>query len=212
MQFSLPYLYEALAIALVLSLDSFACGLAYGASQIKVPLRSALIVAIVCSLTLGFTLLLGSAVAPYISQTAVKYISFAILLTMALLKLFENFIKLWLKKRGSRQIAFKLFDVRFILKVYENEQAADNNKDKILSKKEAISLALALSLDGLGVGFSAGMSGTNTVYLIVFSLLIGASALLIGQRTGTAAAHKAKDGLCWVSGIILLALAISKLF
>ena len=190
MQFSLPYLYEALAIALALSLDSFACGLAYGASQIKVPLRSALIVAIICSLTLGFTLLLGSAVAPYISQTAVQYISFAILLTMMLLK---------------------LFDVRFILKVFEDEQAADNNKDKLLSKKEAISLALALSLDSLGVGFSAGMSGTNTVYLIIFSLLIGASALLIGQRTGTAAAHKVKDGLCWVSGIILLALAISKL-
>lgn len=211
MQFSILYLTEALAIALALSLDCFACGLAYGASHIKIPVRSALVVSLVCSITLGFTLIAGSIVAPYIDAYAVKLLSFGILLVMGLLKVCENAVKLWLKGRGTRQLTFKLFDVRFILKVFEDEQAADNNKDKVLSAREAISLALALSLDGLAVGFSAGISGVNSVYLLVLSLAIGATALLVGQQTGNTATQKTKDGLCWVSGIILIALAISKL-
>ena len=97
------------------------------------------------------------------------------------------------------------------MQIFGNETVADSNKDKILSSAEAVSLAFALSMDGLAVGFSAGLTGANPVLLILFSLIIGFSAVISGHKIGGKLASKLKINLSWLSGLILVAIAISKL-
>ena len=211
MHFDINAFAEALIIAITLSLDSFASGFAYGASKIKIPFKSAFILSFVCSATLGLTLLLGAVVRPYISAEIIKYISFAILLAIGLFKLFEEVIKLLLKRTANRQINFNVFNFHFILQIFGNETEADSNKDKILSAAESVSLAAALSMDGLAVGFSAGLTGANPILLIALSLLIGFSAVMLGFKIGSKIASKLKINLSWLSGLILVAIAVSKL-
>ncbi len=212
MHFDIQAFAEALIIAVTLSLDSFASGFAYGASKIKIPIKSALILSFICSVTLGITLLLGNLIRPYISADIIKYISFAILLAIGLFKLFEELIKLLLKRTSNRQIKFNVFNFHFILQIFGNETEADSNKDKILSAAEAVSLAVALSMDGLAVGFSAGLTGANPILLIAFSFAIGFSAVMSGHKVGDKIASKVKINLSWLSGLILAAIAVTKLF
>lgn len=203
---------EAFIIAATLSLDSFAGSFAYGTSKIKIPFRSALTIAFVCSAALGFTLFLGGVIRPYIDAAAVKYISFAVLLAIGAFKLLEEVIKMLLKKKADKELAFNIFNFRLILKVFQSETEADINKDKVLSAAEAATLAAALSIDGLAVGFSAGLAQVNALFLILFSFLTGFAAVISGRKAGEKIASKIKINLSWLSGLILVAIAVLKLF
>jgi putative Mn2+ efflux pump MntP len=69
-----------------------------------------------------------------------------------------------------------------------------------------------LSLDGLAVGFGAAMGNVNVTAVIAFSLVTNALAILLGCYIGNKIAKKIPVDLSWLSGVILAALALSKLF
>lgn len=50
---------ETILLVLTLSLDAFVASIAYGANKIKIPRSSCLIINLVCSLFLGFSVFLG---------------------------------------------------------------------------------------------------------------------------------------------------------
>lgn len=202
---------QTLAVAAVLSIDSLASGLAYGANKIKIPVRSAIIIACVCAFTFGLTLISGKVLQPYLPLSPLKYISFAILMAIGVFKLFEAAIKIFMKKSGKTQLKFPLCKRKFMLKILQDETQADANKDKVLSAREALSLAAALSPDGLAVGISAGLAGLPAAAAISFALVLGFFALIFGQTAGKKLAQKTKINLSWLSAVIFIAMAVGKL-
>lgn len=203
---------RAVAVAVILSTDIFACGLAYGAGKIKIPVKSAAVISIICGLSLGLTSFIGGIIRPYISARAVKYISFAVLLAIGLFKLFEEVLRALLARTTRKELSLNLLGFRLILKVFQDETEADKNKDKILSSAEAVSLAAATSLDSLAVGFSAGL-GSAPVWLLPLAVtLVSFAAVLCGTAAGKKAAAKSRINLSWISGAVLVIIAVTKLF
>lgn len=177
---------EVLLLVLSVSIDSFIASISYGSSKIKIPLISALIVDIISSAMLGFSLIVGSFLQNLISINIAKIISFIILFFLGLYRLFEGILKSYInnKTKNSPELKFKLFDFNFVLQVYADEIKADFDKSKVLSYKEAVYLSIALSLDSLAVGFGSSLMLINYIQVFIISLIIGLIAILLGSLIG----------------------------
>jgi Domain of unknown function DUF. len=99
------------------------------------------------------------------------------------------------------------FDINIGIKKEENEIISS----KILKLKEASSLSVALSLDGLAVGFGAALANANSIQIVAFSLISDMLAVMLGGFLGNKIAEKISFNLSWLSGIMLMILAFLKL-
>ncbi len=205
---------ETLLLVLSVSIDSFLASISYGTSKIRIPFSSALIVDIISSTMLGSSLLVGSFLQDYISLNIAKIISFIILFLLGIYRLFESILKSYINN-NSKELSpfkFKLFDFNFVLQVYADEIKADFDKSKILTSKESIYLAFALSLDSLAVGFGSSLLTINYIEVFIVSIIIGLIAILLGACVGRKFVESTNLNLSWLSGLMLVILAFLRVF
>lgn len=204
---------EAAALASALSIDTFAASFAYGSNKIKIPLSSIQIISLICSAMLGLSLLAGAYVSRFIPGWLTNTICFSILFLLGMTKLLDSFTKSIIRKYNSvrKQIRFSMFNFRFVLSLYADPEAADQDHSKTISPAESASLAVALSLDGIAVGFGAALGNVNVLAVVLCSLVANALAALLGVYLGGKTVEKIPFNLSWVSGAILILMAFAKL-
>ena len=214
MQFSFTTILEAIILASALSLDAFVASFAYGSRKIKIPFKSVQIINLICSAITGLSLLAGSILRQYIPDWLTVTISFSILFILGIVKLLDSITKSIIRKHNNlnKEIKFSLFNLKFILNLYANPEEADIDRSRILSPVEAASLAIALSLDGITVGLGAAIGNVNGLAVFICSLITNMTAILLGCFAGNKIAGKTHFNLSWLSGLILIILAFSKLF
>lgn len=194
-------------------MDAFVSSFAYGTNKIKIPFKSVAVIAIVCSSFLTASIFLASLLNSFISAEITRILSFSILFLLGLTKFFDSTIKLYIKRHNqlNKELNFSVFNLQFMLNVYANPEEADINASKTLSPKEAVYLAIALSIDGLAVGFGAGLIAVNHLLVIVLAFLTDTIALTLGCQLGNKVVEKTVLNLSWLSGIVLIGLAFLKL-
>ena len=206
--------FEAALIASSISLDSFTASFAYGGNKIKIPLKSIVIINLVCCAMLGISLLIGTALREYVPLGLTGFISFGILFFIGAVKLLDSVTKSIIRKYSSinKEIRFSVLNFKFILNLYADPEKADVDASKTISPSEAATLAVALSLDGLAVGFGAALGNVNGLAIFFASLLINLLALMLGCFLGTKAANKSRFNISWLGGVVLIVLAFANLF
>lgn len=211
--FSVPFLLEALLLVTALSLDAFASSFAYGAAKIKIPVSSLVVINLICSGTLALALLFGGLLQGVLPSGLGSGLCFLLLLGLGTLKIFDSAIKALIRKHGrfQKKIRFSLLHLGFILKIYANPETADRDHSRILTAGEAAALALALSLDGMAVGFGAGLAQSTSLLVVLLSLMSDTLALTLGCWLGHRCQSLLRRDLSWVSGALLILLAILKL-
>lgn len=214
MSFFLPNLspaLEALLLCAAVSLDAFAASFAYGAGRIRVPLSSAGILSVLCSLLLAVSLLAGNILRPLLPEPFTRAVCFSILFILGILKLFDSSVKALIRRTGGihKDIRFSVSRVRFILNVYADPEEADRDLSRTLSPAEAASLAVALSLDGLAAGFGAGLVSVSLPLTLILSLFMGLFAVIFGGWLGNRTAETVD--LSWLGGVLLILLALLRL-
>jgi len=205
---------EAVVLASSLSLDAFAASFAYGANKIKLPMLSLQIVNLVCCFILGASLLAGTVVRQYLPDWITTAVCFSILFILGVAKLLDSMTKAFIRRHNQycKEIKFSFLNFKVILNLYANPEAADADESKVISPAEAVSLAVALSLDGLAAGFGAALGSVSLWAILLASFIINMLALLLGGYIGGKAARKLPFDLAWASGAILIILAFAKLF
>jgi putative sporulation protein YtaF len=207
-------LIEILVLVIALSIDAFVACFAYGANKIRIPLSSINVLNIVCTAVLGISLFLGEIVESYIPIGVTKLICFFMLFAIGVVKFFDSATRSFINKRNhiDKEIDFSIFNLKFILHIYAKPEAADKDFSKVLSANEAISLAFALSIDGVAAGFGAGVSDISYTMVIItffiFNLIIMGAGYFLGKKLS----EKSEMNIAWVSGLLLMALAVGKLF
>ena len=184
--FMFSFLLEILVLVTALSVDAFAAGFSYGVSKIKVPFLSVLIVAGVSSLTLAGSMLAGNMISSLIPGGLTRQFSFLMLFVIGIVKLFDR----------SRSDA---------------AEAANKNQDDLVSPGEALMLGAALSLDSIAAGIGAGVAVSRVPAAIAASALVGVLAMVSGSSLGRLISSHCRSNLCWVSGLLLILLALMKL-
>lgn len=213
MNFSLLSTVEALLLVIAISTDAFVASIAYGTNKIKIPALSVTIIDLICTSILALSLLLGSVIRPLLPAKLLSHLCFALLLGLGFVKLSDSTIKAYIRRNNGihKKLAFSIFKLRFILNVYANPEEADTDASHSLSPVEALSLSVALSLDGLAVGFGAALATVNVLEIILLSLLINGAAVILGCHIGNKIAEKLNLDLSWLSGLLLIILAFIKL-
>lgn len=211
---TLSVILEALILASSLSLDTFTAGFAYGSNKIKIPFLSVQVINIICSSILGISLLVGAVIKQYIPNGVTTAICFVTLFVLGITKLLDSITKSIIRKHTNlnKELKFSLFNFKFILKLYASPEDADIDSSKTISGAEAASLAIALSLDGLAVGFGMALADVNGLAVFLCSLITDALGIILGCYLGNKTASKINFDLSWLSGAILIILAFSKLF
>ena len=208
--------FEAAVLAFSLSVDAFAVAFAYGCKKIRLPALSAHIINMICSGVTGLSFLLGNMLTPFISSRFAVGLSFTILLVIGLTKLMDSITKSIIRRHTnpsdlSREIKLSLFNFKFILSLYADPESADVDISKSISPKEAVVLAVSVSLDGFAVGFGAALLGFNGWAVVLFCLIANGLALILGSKIGNKAAQHLPFGISWITGVVLIGLAVMQL-
>ena len=80
-----------------------------------------------------------------------------------------------------------------VLDIYLDETKADADNSKLLSLKEALYLAVALSIDSLASGFALGISVCSLLPVLVISFCVGILAFWGGILSGQQSAITLKE-------------------
>lgn len=204
---------ESILLVALLCVDSFVVSFGYGTNNIKLPFKSVGIITTVCAFILGLSLFLGTIISRVLSPNTTTIICFAILFIIGSLRLFESLLKIYLKKKciNSSKYTFNVFDVKFHIDMSVAEECLDNKKTRVVESKEALSIAIACSLDGMAIGFGAALVGVNYIQVIILSLILNALILVIGSFLGRKVNERVNLNLSWISGLLLVFLAFMKL-
>lgn len=211
-------LAESFFLVSALSIDAFTAGLSYGASGIKIPAVSALILALVSALMLSASLILGKALMPFMPIMLTKALSFLMLFLLGAIKLWQSlkgrFRHLAITKReGLRRD--KCDKKSGFSAVFDDYKNADADCSRRLSPSEAVLLSVALSLDGLCAGFSVGLNAAPmlqtlaTAFLLTF--LLTPAAVCLGVWLGKRLARAMKIDASIFGGVLLIILAFLRL-
>ena len=196
---------EALLFSIAISFDSLVAFFGYGIENIKVGFTRILLIIFLNTVLLAGGLVFGYYLSSFIGYDIIKYLSFSILVLVGLIKLVGDLIKIWISKQKSlKEKAF--------LKVCIDPINADINNDKVLSLKESLIIGIALSIDSLGVGLGLGVNNSFQYLILIFSFIIGLIFSCLGNLIGKKVASKINLNLSWLSGLLLIILAILKLF
>ena len=80
-----------------------------------------------------------------------------------------------------------------------------------MSVSEAVFFALAMSLDGLFGGISAGFLKRNILLTVGLNFAVGFLAVKAGSGLGMRLAARKEWDLSWLGGVLFLVLAFAKL-
>lgn len=205
---------ESLLLVSAVCIDAFVASIAYGTNKIEIPFSSSIIISIIGSIFLGISLFFGSFIKDFLPGNLAIILSFCILMIIGIYRFFEGLFKNYIvrKNKFNKPLTFKIFDLNFVLQVYADETKADFDNSKILTVKESIYLAAALSIDSLAVGFGDSLANTKYISSIILCFIIGVIAVSLGQFIGKKLIEKSNLNLSWLSGIILMILAVKRLF
>lgn len=206
-------IFQAFFLVLALSLDTFTAGVALGTQKIMVPFRSVLAISLTCSASLWLAISLGGWIGNWISPRTGAVIGCVILVMMGSVRLFDGVIKELLRRccENKEGMVFYRKNLKIFLQVCVDSAQADFNRSQSLSVPEAISLAAALSVDGLAVGVGAGILDVSHWLIFLIAMLINLFAVHLGCRMGIHFSRKHEQDISWVAGALLIVLGLIKL-
>lgn len=212
MVFSL--LMEILVFTFALSIDSFGASFAYGASKIKIPLTSVFTISGICSGILFVSLLAGQGFLSLIPLSVSNNISFFLLFSIGLIKFFDSHIRHLINEGHIKKhkIHFHFLSLSFIITIYGDPEKANADKGQDLSPEEAISLAIALSLDSAAAGLGASNLISHPFLTVFSSFFLGMLAVILGSSFGNKLTTKTTLDFSWIGGFLLICLAIVERF
>lgn len=218
--------WSAAALALALSIDGLAVGIAYGMRGITVPLRSLLIIG-TCSAACFFVALsAGRFVAGMMDFSAPHLIGSSILIVLGSWHIAKGWLDRERASNGAKTqagidgpgdsswatlVRIRIRALGVVVHVLREPGRADLDSSGAIETGEAFLLGLALGLDATAVGFGAAFIGVSFSFIGVVALA-QLSLTWFGLRLG------ARFGRGWlgekgyyVPGLILILLGLLQL-
>ncbi|MBC8060769.1 MAG: sporulation membrane protein YtaF [Clostridiaceae bacterium] len=204
------HILSALVFALVVSIDNFTVGIAYGSKKIKIKPSSNLLIGLFSSLGTFLSMVLGLGIIQVISAKTANLVGCVVLLTLGIYFLID-FFKKKLKIQSFKLRIKQDFSVCKALLNYP--EIADVDKSGSLELRESIMLAFALTLNNFGLGIGVGITGINIFQATLLTFIISIVSILIGYTVGEKFLSKfLGDYASLFSGCLIIILSIYEIF
>lgn len=208
-------------LALAVSVDSFAVGAAYGFRRVRMPAGMIALVAGISALAKAAAMLFGGVLVMWFNPQMAKTLGAVILVALALWQFLSQAAQSKAAGEDTSEdddvlddsdnplLTLRVKPLGIIISVLRDPQVADIDDSKSISPSEAVLLGLALGMDAMGAGVSAGLLGMPIIATICAVGLGTMLTLPAGVWLGSIAGDKLPR---WPSrilpGAILLVLAL----
>jgi putative sporulation protein YtaF len=193
-----------LGIALANNLDNLGVGVAYGIARIRVSLLVNLWISLLTFAITALAVGSGSRLASYLPLPIAHAASALFLCGMGFWMLLPSF-------QGKRQPAppVEPEDRPSLRNILADPTAADRDHSRAIDVREATFLGVALSLNNIGVGFSAGLLHLSVMATAICSAAVSFLALWLGARAGRrlGAAHLGERAQA-LAGLLLVVIGL----
>ena len=178
-------------LAIALSIDGFAVGLAYGLKKIKLSIIPIFLIAIISAITMMIAIFIGNSIADFVPSHLGNTIGGTILIIIGIWQLIEGWKNYRLNKIATNKEENPLVEIcnikisGLILQVMREPEQADIDHSGEISCKEALLLGIALNVDAIGAGLGAGIARYSLwlIPIVAITLFIALSVgLLLGKK------------------------------
>lgn len=183
-------------LAISSSIDSLGIGITYGIKNTKISLIGKIILFIISITVTYISLFLGNIIETIFPHFLTKLLGSFILIFMGIYICLEAS-----KKEYSN--------------IFNNPISSDLDNSKLIDSREAVFLAIALSLDSLCIGIGGSISNINLslfpLLVSIFQLFFLSIGTLLGKNINKF--YKLPENI-WslISGILLILIGLAKLF
>jgi putative sporulation protein YtaF len=208
---------QGILIAVAISMDSFSVGIAYGIKNIKVPIRSLVILDFISVSLLGLGFFSGNLLTRLVPEIFTKLIGSLILLLLGLWMLIQGWINYKFPKEDVEQptsiINISIHSLGIAINIIRNPFTADMDISGTIDTKEAVLLGVALAVDSLAVGiavsfFSIPIILITLLLVAVLNLVLLLFGIFIGRKY---LSNRLKKVTAFIPGFILLILGLIRI-
>ncbi|MEG0295657.1 MAG: sporulation membrane protein YtaF [Clostridium sp.] len=193
---------SVLLLSVSSNLDTVTVAISYGMNKIKIPWISSLLIAIISTLGTFLSMEFGSLLVDFIPANLADLIGGLMLIVIGVWFLID-----FLRKNKTVKSSY---DQDLI--IYENFMVDKDNSGDI-SIKETIPLALALTINNLGVGIAASITGISILYSTICTFIVTLISIWCGSWIGQGVASKLLGKYApIISSILLIILGIYESF
>ena len=198
-------------IAILLSMDAIAAGLAFGIRKIKIPARAKIIIGI-CTILSGFlTVTLGNVMTLFLSPFAARAAGSFIFFAMGVWYLLQMLIP---DGESGEIYSHAVKSLGITVKIVKNPEAADMNKSGTIDCGEAVFTGFALAADVMAAGLGFGLAGAGALTLSLatgmFQVIFLSLGAFIGSKFRSLSGRYEKISVM-LPGIIMILLGIYRM-
>lgn len=208
---------QCFLIALAISIDSFSVGMAYGIKNIRVPLRSILILDIISIILLSIGFFAGNILTKLYPAFLTSFLGSLILFTIGLWYIVQGWLNCKYPKDPTKEpISIAIISIKSLgiaINIMRDPSRVDLDTSGVIDTREAVLLGFALAVDSLAVGLVVSLS---SIYLILITLVMVGILNLLLLVTGIYFGKKylmdrLREKTAFVPGFILILISLIRL-
>lgn len=192
------------------NIDSFAVGVAYGIKKIKIGILSSVLISVISAAGTFFSMTFGLVIRKCMPVYLSNAFGSIILIAIGVWVIAEDYLK---KRITKTQNTYQKKERNEYLDLLEHPENADADRSGTIDVKECITLAFALTINNIGLGIGASITGLNILLNTLLTFLFNLFAILLGCRLGNSCFADALGKYATaISGIIIIGLGFYEFF
>ncbi|ABS23489.1 sporulation membrane protein YtaF [Bacillus cytotoxicus] len=206
--------FSLILLAFTLSLDSCSVGLTYGLRNVRIPLRSIIIIGICSAAVMLVSMGIGNMIAKVFSPMIATRIGGFVLVGIGAWVLYQFF-------RGDKKEEIKqeekvwkleIASLGLVIQILRKPTVADFDRSGTISAGEALLLGIALSVDSFGAGIGASLLGYAPVMMAMLVAVMSSLFLFIGMQMGTMLSNmRWLQRFTFLPGVLLIIIGLWKI-
>ncbi|MGJ7046110.1 sporulation membrane protein YtaF [Thermoanaerobacterium thermosulfurigenes] len=197
------HVISSLLFSISANIDNFTVAIAYGIKKIRIGILSNILIALVSGIGTFLSMSIGLLINRFLPTNISNIVGSLILIMLGLW-----FILDYYKKRKTYTFNFKNN-----YEILINSKIADTDNSKYIDMKESIILAFGLTINNLGLGIGASITGLNIYFTTLLTIIFSLLSILLGFMLGNTYLAKIFGNYApLVSGILIVFLGIYEIF
>ncbi|PHA00710.1 sporulation membrane protein YtaF [Bacillus pseudomycoides] len=206
--------FSLILLAFTLSLDSCSVGLTYGLRNVRIPLKSIIVIAICSAVVMILSMGIGHMIAQVFSPVLATRIGGLVLVAIGAWVLYQFFQSDKKEEAPQEEKVWNLeiASLGLVIQILRKPTVADFDKSGTISGVEALLLGMALSLDSFGAGIGASLLGYSPFTMAGLVAVMSSLFLFIGMKAGTVLSNmRWLQKFTFLPGILLIIIGIWKM-
>ena len=174
-------LLASLLFAISANMDNIVVGLSYGINKIRVGAISNLLIAFITCIGTIVSMQIGKVLFFFVPIAVSNIIGGVLLILIGIGSLCKAILE---NKRKIINSKNSDYNIKNCIDILDSPEKADSDKSGTIDARESVSLALALSINNIGLGIGASITGINIFITALITFVFSMLTIIMGCYLG----------------------------